>query len=79
MRNILLVAALALLPAARPAEPLRKPASEKSDTKLLPLKGAARDNSCAAFGPGFVKLQGSDTCVRISGAVSVGAGVSSGR
>jgi hypothetical protein len=43
--------------------------------KLLPLKGA---NSCAAYGAGFVKIEGSDTCIKIGGAVGIGAGTSAG-
>lgn len=35
-------------------------------------------NPCAEFGPGFVKAEGSDTCVRISGSISVGVGSGSG-
>ena len=46
--------------------------------KLLPLKGATSANSCAAYGAGFVKVQGTDTCVKIGGAVSIGAGTSTG-
>jgi hypothetical protein len=42
------------------------------------MKGTSAGNSCAAFGPGFVKLAGSDTCVKIGGAVSIGIGGSSG-
>jgi hypothetical protein len=36
------------------------------------LKGTASGNSCAAFGPGFVKLEGSNSCVKIGGATSIG-------
>jgi hypothetical protein len=50
-----------------PAEPLPL-------NKTLPLKGATSRGSCAAFGPGFVKVEGSDTCVKLGGAISVGAG-----
>jgi hypothetical protein len=35
-------------------------------------------NPCAAFGPGFVKVEGSDTCVRLGGSISVGTGGGSG-
>jgi hypothetical protein len=45
---------------------------------LLPLKGASSGNSCAAFGPGFVKVEGSDSCVKVGGATSIGAGTSGG-
>lgn len=35
-------------------------------------------NPCAGFGPGFVKVEGSDTCVRLGGSISIGAGGGSG-
>lgn len=41
-----------------------------------PLSRAAK--SCAEFGAGFVKLEGSDTCVRIGGSLSIGVGGGSG-
>ncbi|MDH2381323.1 hypothetical protein [Bradyrhizobium sp. CER78] len=47
--------------------------------RTLPSKSATRSNSCASYGPGFVKVEGTDTCVKLGGAVSVGAGVSGGR
>jgi hypothetical protein len=40
-------------------------------------KSAAR-NSCAAFGPGFVKVEGTDTCVKVGGAFSVGVSGAAG-
>lgn len=60
-----------------------QPGHQKSGTtptsgKLLPLKRATSANSCAAYGAGFVKIEGSDTCVKVGGAVSIGAGVSGG-
>ena len=45
--------------------------------RLAPAKGAAR-NPCAAFGPGFVKVAGSDTCVKVGGAVRVDVGGAAG-
>ena len=39
--------------------------------RLPPAKGAA-GNPCAAFGPGFVKVQGTDTCVKVGGSIDVG-------
>jgi hypothetical protein len=38
--------------------------------RLPPAKSAA-GNACAAFGPGFVKVAGSDTCVKVGGTFSV--------
>jgi hypothetical protein len=42
--------------------------------KVLPLKDAASTNACAAYGPGFVKLSGTDTCIHVGGSISIGAG-----
>ena len=53
---------------------LHKPDKRAPSDKVLPLKGASSGNPCATFGPGFVKVEGSDTCVRIGGATSIGAG-----
>ena len=82
MRNTLLaIVAVALLPASialAEQSSHRKPDKPTGTGKLLPLKGAAAGNSCAAFGPGFVKVDGTETCVKIGGAVSIGVGGSSG-
>jgi hypothetical protein len=63
------------LPASAPAKQSspHKPDKPTPSDKVLPLKGAASGNSCAAFGPGFVKVEGSGTCIRIGGATSIGA------
>ena len=78
MRNaLLLIAATALLPASSAAaEQLREQKSGKSIAtgRQLPLKGARTDHSCAAYGAGFVRVDGTQTCVKIGGAVSIGVG-----
>ena len=81
MRKSLLVIAALLLPASGTLA--EQPGIQKSDKaapsgRTLPLKGASSDNSCAAYGPGFVKVAGSDTCVKASGAGSVNVGTSRG-
>ena len=81
MRNILLAIVVAMLPATFAlAEPSNhpKPAKPAASGRSLPVKGAGAGNSCAAYGPGFVKLDGTDTCVKIGGVVGIGAGSSSG-
>jgi hypothetical protein len=81
MRKFLLVMTTLLLTgmAATAAE---QSGRQKSDItasgKRLPLKRAAPDNSCAAYGPGFVKIEGTSTCMKIGGEVSIGAGTSAG-
>ncbi len=78
MRNILLVIGIAMLTGASAAEPPGPSKSDRSPSKLLPVKSGANVNSCAAYGAGFVKVEGTDTCVKVGGAISVGAGVSAG-
>jgi hypothetical protein len=78
MRNILAIILVALLPASTAAaEPSRAPKDKTAlPGKLVPAKRAV--NSCAAYGAGFVKVDGTDTCVKIGGAVSIGVGGSAG-
>lgn len=80
MRNILhVIVVVALLPVgAVAAEQTRIQKSDKpiASGRQLPVKGAGAGNSCAAFGPGFVRVEGTATCVKIGGAVSIGVGTS---
>ena len=81
MRESLLVIVAVVLPAmAAFAEQPRLQKSEKAapSSKPLPLKRGTSANSCAEYGAGFVKIEGTNTCMKIGGAVSVGAGVSGG-
>ena len=81
MRNTLLAMVAATLPVTFAlAEPSNHPKSAKpvASGKSLPAKGAGAGNSCDAYGPGFVRVDGTETCVMIGGAVSIGVGGSSG-
>ena len=81
MRNILLAITLATLPATTAmAEATRgqKPDKPATSGRQLPLKGASAGNACAAYGAGFVKVEGTGTCVQIGGSVAIGGGTSSG-
>ncbi len=81
MRKSLLVMMVVVLPAvAVAAEQPRSPKPSKAapSGKSLPLKRPSSANACAEYGAGFVKIEGTNTCMKIGGAVSVGAGVSSG-
>ena len=59
---------------AESSRPLKLDTPATTD-KSAPLRGKAFSNSCAAYGPGFVKVEGTDTCVKVGGTISVGAGV----
>lgn len=81
MRNILLATIIALIPVSlAAAEQPRGPKPDKpaNSGRLLPLKRAGGSNSCAEYGPGFAKVDGTGTCMKIGGAISIGAGGSSG-
>jgi hypothetical protein len=79
MRNILLMIMMTVLPAfmarAEPANDQKPSRQSTAPTKLLSPKGASL-TSCAAYGPGFVKLEGSDTCIKTGGAIGIETGIS---
>jgi hypothetical protein len=76
MRIILPVIVLAVLSvSAAPAQHSRgKPEKQAKSLPLRPAKAAA--NPCAEYGAGFVRIEGSSTCMKIGG--SIGAGVGAG-
>jgi hypothetical protein len=82
MRNILVAIALALLsisPVLADPSSTRKPDPLTRPGHQLPVTGAAHGNPCALYGRGFVKVEGTDTCVRVGGAIDIGAGTSTRR
>jgi Porin subfamily len=78
MRKLsLLLSTLALLIAPAFAEQTRPLKFDQPNSgRSLPVKEPKYDGSCAAYGAGFVKVAGTDTCVKVGGAVSIGAGTS---
>jgi hypothetical protein len=72
MRTVFPVIVLAVLSvSAAPAQQSRDGKPNKQ-TKPLPPKAAA--NPCAEYGAGFVRIEGSSTCMKIGGSVGVGVG-----
>ncbi len=67
MKTILPVLALAfaLGSGAAADEPIHK--SKKSE-KARPV---VKTNPCVAYGPGFVQLPGTNTCVKVGGSIAV--------
>jgi hypothetical protein len=77
MRTIIPVIIVAMLSAsAAPAQQSRdgKPDRPAKSLPLRPAKAAA--NPCAEYGAGFVRIEGSSTCIKVGGSLSVGAGAS---
>ena len=81
-KAFLTAATMLLLMAPTSADPSQagKPAGSPLGAKppppatTLPFKGTMSHDSCADLGAGFVKVEGSDTCVKLGGSLSVGAG-----
>ena len=78
MQNaFLVIAVVVLLPASSAAAErpqAQKPEKSSSASRQLPVKGARASQSCAMYGAGFVRVDGTETCVKIGGAVSIGVG-----
>ncbi|PJG52793.1 hypothetical protein CVM73_23955 [Bradyrhizobium forestalis] len=79
MRTPLLILISLLATSATAAESLRLPPAERPQAgretgRTLPLNGAAgkvRAGSCASYGPRFVMVEGTGTCVKVGGSISV--------
>jgi hypothetical protein len=76
MRKFFPVIILAVLSASSAsAQQLRDQKPDKPAAVSIPLRAPkAAANACAEYGPGFVKVEGSSTCVKIGGSISVGVG-----
>ncbi len=78
MRNILFAIIVAVLPATAAVGAGLSDLPKPNQTTVpidrqLPVKRARTVNGCAAYGSGFVKVDGSDTCVKLGGGVRVDA------
>jgi len=71
--SLLAILALSIVPAS--AEQSRPLTFDQPRGKSLPVKEPKYDGSCAAYGAGFVKVAGTDTCVKVGGSVGIGTSV----
>ena len=65
--------------AASPGLPAAAPTRAGTSAKPVPRAGTVTIDPCSAYGPNFARIAGTDTCVKIGGAVSVEAGSGFGR
>ena len=76
MCTIIFVVMMSILPAgfanAEPVDRLRAPLAKAEVQK--PRKQRRPIEPCAEYGPGFGRIEGTDTCVRIGGSVGIGVG-----
>jgi hypothetical protein len=67
MKHALACMILLSMPIAAIAEQRQQPPSK-------PPPRQVKRNVCADYGPGFVAVEGSSTCVRVGGSIGVGGG-----
>ncbi len=73
--SLSLVGALSLTTAAwAQSQPPRERSARAVALKAKPARPLPARDSCADYGAGFVRVEGSNTCVKVGGAVSIGGG-----
>jgi hypothetical protein len=61
---------------AQRKEALRPPRDQINAPVSKPPRAPA-SHPCAQFGPGFARVDGTDTCIKIGGSIGIGGGISS--
>jgi hypothetical protein len=80
MRAVLPVIVLTVLSASAALAQQSRDGTAAKQTKSRPLRPAkAAANPCAEYGAGFVRIEGTSTCMKIGGAVGVGVGMGTWR
>jgi hypothetical protein len=69
MKTLFLASIVSLLSTAAVAVEQQKPKKPESSNTLRP-----KGNPCAQYGPGFVQVMGSTTCVKVGGSVTIESG-----
>ena len=64
---------LACVAHAEPEDRFRAPRSKAEVPK--PRAQRAPANPCAAYGPGFARIEGTETCIKIGGSIGISGGV----
>ncbi|MBR0828462.1 hypothetical protein JQ596_23270 [Bradyrhizobium manausense] len=73
---VILIGLFAIASAHAETLPRTAPVASPSTTKILPLKGTSGSNPCSAYGPGFVRVESTGSCVKVGGSIDVGVGTS---
>jgi hypothetical protein len=79
LASVVLVAVVVLTPSSTFAAP-KEPRDDKAPRQRAtapppqPIARPHQTTSCAQFGAGFMRMPGSDSCVRIGGGVDMGVG-----
>jgi hypothetical protein len=73
---VLIPAALAQQPGSTTTRPRAKATTSKETQNPKPIAQPRAATTCSEYGAGFVRMPGSDTCVRVGGSIDVGVGMS---
>jgi hypothetical protein len=77
MKRAFLFMLLAMSWAASASAQKARPEASEKPRESLPLRAPrAAANPCAEYGPGFIRIEGSSTCIKIGGSFGVGVGAS---
>jgi hypothetical protein len=80
MRKFVLVLVVAVVSASSASAQQSRDRKPDKPVTSVPLRAAkSAVNPCAEYGPGFVRIEGSSTCVQIGGSLGVGVGVGGSR
>jgi hypothetical protein len=75
MRTIIPVIVLAVLSASAASAQQSRDRKPDKPAASVPLRAAkAAANPCAEYGAGFVRIEGSSTCMKIGGSFGIGVG-----
>lgn len=80
---MLRLASIALLMTVAPvivqAQTTKQKASRTETAKSKAAKSAPAQTPCSQYGTGFVRIPGSDSCIRMGGSIETGVGFNSNR
>jgi hypothetical protein len=77
MRTIVPVIMVAVLSASAASAQQFREGKPSKPAKTLPLRSPkAAANSCAEYGAGFARIEGTSTCIKIGGSIGIGMGTS---
>lgn len=74
-----LAVSVLLVPVTTPSALAQQPDSKAQrsrpdDSKLKPVASPRSASSCAEYGAGYVRVEGTGSCIRLGGGISVGVG-----
>jgi hypothetical protein len=74
MRTVFLMIVLVLWASSASAQQSRDRKPDKPAASIPPRPAKAAVNPCVEYGAGFVRIEGSSTCMKIGGSIDVGIG-----